>query len=571
MLNEEEKVFNTKEEQLENIVNELNKIKKISDAKDNALIVSSDDEGKPLTFLKKLKMSGALEKVEVKDGKLDIKLNENFCGTIDFCGDLTSYKRYRREGDGYDRTGPFIIERPFGNEIIIDVFEELLNKIQQHNEKHKQKDKQIQFVAVPGNHEFLGFQGNEDNRAVVGEYEKFQIDPIDGRQALKTKLRGVKVIADIQKYYLKQVKENGEEKDIVDDDYGDSIGNIAEKIDKLEKEISNINSLIKNIDEEKMEDINKDIEILKKNRKATGLTNINDLTLSKLNVLQWNKTPLLSKIVFCHNGKKFRTLHSFALFASPKALAEYGTDYYYNPEKITEDNQQDHFRTNLNKNIVNINGVNNKSFPDKTVFDCNIIATFVGHEGERLIMFQTDKVFCVDTTGDRYMLFIVDVDNNCIQGYDIETRENKEFHKIKTYDVREKKYVKIQSNIRGYLARKKYQAKKKNTVKIQSNIRRHLAKQKLNTYKDDIRRYLEETYGGSYISDFIENFFSKYKDEEFQKDFCNCFGGNRNDWFGFLSKDNNKQKLVVDKQPKKIKNNSKLINKKKKKTSLKKQ
>ena len=555
MPKEEEQVFKTQEAQLENIVNELKNINKISDAKDNALIVSSDDEGKPLTFLKKLKMSGAIEQVEVKDGKLDIKLNENFCGTIDFCGDLTSYKRCaknRTEAYSGNRTGPFAIERPFGNEIIIDVFEELLKKIKEHN-KTKQKDKQIQFVAVPGNHEFLGFQGNEDNLAVVGKYKKFETDPVDGRQALKTKLRGVKVIADIQKYYLEQVKENGEEKDIVDDDYGDSIGNIAEKIKKLDEESKNIGELIKNIDEEKMEKINEDIEILKEDIKRNGyLKNTNDLTLSKLNVLKWNKSNLLSKIVFCHNGKKFRTLHSFALFAQQEAWEEedlVGVD----GKKITADNQKKHFGTNLNQNIVNIDGVSRKSFPDKKVFKYNKIATFVGHEGYRIVDKQTGKVFCVDTTSKQYMLFIVDEENK-IQGYDLKTGKivTLECMKMETYDVREKKYVKIQSNIRRHLAKKK--AIK---YKIQSNIRRHLEKK--------------------YCDFLIKEFFSPYnnvdaafKDEEFRKKFCKHFSEEQN-WFGFLPQDDNKQKLVVDKEPKKIKNNNKLINKKKKKTSLKKQ
>ena len=425
MSQNEEKVFSTMKDQLEDIVKEVNKIGKINDAKDDALIVSSDDEGKPLRFLKKLKRSGVIDKVEVKDGKLDIKLNENFCGTIDFCGDLTSYKRHRNKNNNSLKTGRLLIESPFGNEIIIDVFEELLNKIKKHN-VNKNKEKQIQFVAVPGNHEFLGFQGDLDNLAVAGFCNKkdsgngewgYYEETVDGMQALKTKLRGVKVIADVQKYFLEQVKNNREEKDIVDDDYGDSIDNIDEKIKKLDKESKNIEDLIEDIDKEHTEEINKDIEILKENRAKTRLANINDLTLSKLNVLQWNKSNLLSKIVFCHNGKKFRTLHSFALFAQKGAGNE--NDWFCDDDKkITADNQQEHFRENLNKNIVNINGVNEKSFPDKKVFKNNKISTFVGHEGKRYVCDQTCKVFCVDMTGKRYMMFIVDENNN-IQGYDL--------------------------------------------------------------------------------------------------------------------------------------------------------
>ena len=142
--------------QLEDIVNELKNIDKISGAKNNDLIVSSDDEGKPLTFLKKLKCAGAIKSVSIKDGKLDIKLNENFCGTIAFCGDLTSYKGL----------GKACIERQFGNEIIIDVFKELLEKVKEQNKNQKDRKKQIKFVAVPGNHEFLSFHGIDDDFAI---------------------------------------------------------------------------------------------------------------------------------------------------------------------------------------------------------------------------------------------------------------------------------------------------------------------------------------------------------------------------------------------------------------------
>ena len=476
------------QEQLEDIVKEVNNIDKISDAKNDALIVSSDDEGKPLTFLKKLKCAGVVESVAIdKDGKLDIKLNENFCGTIDFCGDLTSYKRHSRQGEVLNRTGPFAIERPFGNEIIIDVFEELLNKIKKHN-NDKNKEKQIQFVAVPGNHEFLGFQGLEDNLAVVGKYKEFQIDPVDGMQALKIKLRGAKVIADIQKYFFEQVKNNGEEKDIVDDDYGDGETKIGDKINNLTNYIKKVQGVIDDIESNKMQDINEDIQSFKDKYNGTS-DSINGLELQKLNVLQWNKSHLLSKIVFCHNGKKFRTLHSFALFAQEGAGNE--NDVFCDDDKkITANNQKEHFGKNLNQNIVNIYGVNRKSFPDKKVFKNNKISTFVGHEGTRDVKYQTEKVFCVDEQGYNSGAVLFIVDNNCIQGYYIQTGQKikDEFKKIETYDVekeKEKMYVKIQSNIRRHLARKKYQAKKKNAVKIQSNIRRYLVKNKFKIMKKE--------------------------------------------------------------------------------------
>ena len=506
-----------------------------------------------------MKRAGVIESVAIdKDGKLDIKLNENFCGTIDFCGDLTSYKRNPKKRERSYRTGKFEIERPFGNEIIIDVFEELLNKIKKHN-SYKNKEKQIQFVAVPGNHEFLGFQGNEDNLAVVGGYEKFKIDPVNGMQALKTKLRGVKVIADIQKYFFEQVKNNGEEKDIVDDDYGDSIDNIDEKIKKLDEESKQIEGLIEVINKKKTEEINKDIEILIRSMRTRRYPkNIVDLKLSKLNVLQWNKSNLLSKIVFCHNGKKIRTLHSFAFFAEPGAGDENDV-FVADDKKITADNQKKHFGKNLNQNIVNTDGVGNKSFPCKKVFKNNKISTFVGHEGTRYVKDQTEKVFCVDEQYYKTGAVLFIVDNNCIQGYDIKTGKTikDEVMKIDTYDVKkEKMSVKIQRNIRRHLARKKHQAKKKNAVKIQRNICKYLAKKK---YGDSlVEHYFEQTNG-------VDNF----KRTQFQEAFCKHFGGKQNDWFGFLSKDDDKQELVVDKKQKKIKNRNKIINRNRQ-TSLKK-
>ena len=182
-------------------------------------------------------------------------------------------------------------------------------------------------------------------------------------------------------------------------------------------------------------------------------------------------------------------MHSFALFVN-----------HY--DDITSDNQQKLFEKNLNQNIVNIYGVNRKSFPDKKVFKNNKISTFVGHEGTRDVDKQTKKVFCVDEQGYNAGAVLFIVDNNCIQGYYIQTGQKikDEFKKIETYDVgkeKEKMYVKIQSNIRGYLAMKKYQAKKKNAVKIQRNIRRYLAKKKYQAKKknavkiqSNIRRYL---------------------------------------------------------------------------------
>ena len=149
-------VGNKKLEVLQKIAEEVNeKAEKINGIKEDALVVVSDIEGRAGDFLVKLKHTGVIDKVEVdKDtGKLIIHLNKNFCGTIDFCGDLTCYKKD--------------LVPPFGNEIVIEVFEELLAQIKKHNENNKAKDKQIQFVDVPGNHEFYDFRGGDDKEALL--------------------------------------------------------------------------------------------------------------------------------------------------------------------------------------------------------------------------------------------------------------------------------------------------------------------------------------------------------------------------------------------------------------------
>ena len=185
---------------------------KIEGIENDALVAVSDIEGRAEDFLVKLKHAGVIDRVNVdgNTGKLNIHLNENFCGTIDFCGDLTAYKNVR----------------PFGNEIVIEVFEELLEQIKAHNEG-KEKDKQIQFVAVPGNHEFYDFWGLQDEGAISS--------PKDGeKDPLLIKLRSLKVIAEIQKYFLEQVKRNGD--DIKDNDYKDTDVNIETRIKLLDNE-----------------------------------------------------------------------------------------------------------------------------------------------------------------------------------------------------------------------------------------------------------------------------------------------------------------------------------------------
>ena len=492
---------------------------KIDGIENDALVVVSDIEGRAKDFLLKLKHTGVIDMVDVdKDtGKLKICLNKDFCGTIDFCGDLTAYKDALR---------------PFSNEIVTEVFEELLEQIKEHN-KDKDKDKQIQFVAVPGNHEFYEFWGNLDLDSLLRK--------TDGdKEPLLIKLKSLKVIAEIQKYFLQQVRDNND--DITDNDYQYKEIDINERIKLLDNECKmlgiiynalsdkgidpanyfdyfiNYDSKKKNVEENKenikngcfkittkggkitneectkeennfyWKSITKEnlkkiftddvyclpfsniLEILKSNHKyqensgentewtealinkklndlksvlddeavalnesmkwpcyqddlKTKLTSIKDLEtklksfkvaiqklkqelsekgyiteaeskdedpISLLRPLFWDKSALLSKIVFNHRGKKFRTLHHFGLFVPANRLAH----------NLTEDNQNEIFADSFSRNNqFNIDALNWASLRHlkRDIFKNNKIPTLFGHEGKWRPDAQTSKMYCVDT------------------------------------------------------------------------------------------------------------------------------------------------------------------------------
>ena len=515
---------------------------KIDGIENDALVVVSDIEGRAEDFLIKLKHTGVINGVEVdkKTGKLKIHLNENFCGTIDFCGDLTAYKNVR----------------PFGNEIVIEVFEELLEQIKAHNEG-KEKDKQIQFVAVPGNHEFYDFWGLQDEGAISS--------PKDGeKDPLLIKLRSLKVIAEIQKYFLEQVKRNGD--DIKDNDYKDTDVNIETRIKLLDNEckmleiiydvlsskgaylgndfydyfinykdrkevlqktkdditngcfmiktkkgriadkdveITNTNNKFfgkKCITKQDLKNIFKDevcylsfkeiLEILKSNKKykensgkytewtedlineklsdlgkvldnenfvlekttdwsafhgdlESKITSIKKLEhqwksfetsiqpfkekllqngfkgkiedenpISVFRPLFWDKSALLSKIIFNHRGKKFRTLHHFGLFV-PKNCPD---------ERLTTDSQNEIFtKAFLRNNQFNLGAIGcyDLRHLKRNIFENNNIPTLFGHEGMWLSDAQTSKMYCVDTghSDNLNVVCVVDSNNNITPYY----------------------------------------------------------------------------------------------------------------------------------------------------------
>ena len=292
-------------------VDNTSKLNVSDDTLNKALIPLSDVEGEPDTFLIKLKQANVIKEVKINSEthKLEIVLNPDFCGTIAFCGDLTSYKL----NDDYS-----LHVHRYGNEMIIELFEELLAQIKEHN-KNKEKDKQIQFVAVPGNHEFYNFQALDDNKAMLNYF--VQQYGIDCGSALLVKLRGLKVIAEIQKYFLKQAQTNGDDiKDEDYDDYDDNTDNntyIAEKKEALQNDIDWLDCHISNIISYKEQNLQAPDYILNEIDEIVRSGKMPN-TFNALPQFNWTSSALLPKIVFSHHGRKFRVLHSFALFTPEK-------------------------------------------------------------------------------------------------------------------------------------------------------------------------------------------------------------------------------------------------------------
>ena len=417
---------------LKDIAEEVNEnANKIKGIKNDALVVVSDIEGRAKDFLVKLKHTGVIDSVDVeeKTGKLKICLNKDFCGTIDFCGDLTAYK----------------VLQPFRNEIVIEVFEELLAQIKEHN-KNKEKDKQIQFVAVPGNHEFYNFWGGPDSVIMASS--------TDGDKGpLLIKLKSLKVIAEIQKYFLEQAQTNGDDiKDEDYDDYDDNTDNntyITEKKEALQNDIDWLDCHISNI-----------ISCKEKNLQATDyiLNEIDEIvrsgkmpnTFNTLLQFNWSSSALLPKIVFSHHGRKFRILHSFALF-TPEEYLKLDNSRKNNAalRTIYVDDQQQIFKNAFKQGVRNVAGVDIKDFPDKSVFANNKIPTFVGHEGTKRkkddfvgLKQQSPLAFCVDETNftPSGYTHIVD-DDNFIKGYMVYQGKNMRDWKMNDNDTYQKRKV----------------------------------------------------------------------------------------------------------------------------------
>ena len=417
-----------KNAQLRSIVAEVEKTNVISRLKGNELVVFSDIEGKPGELLEKLKSAGVINRVEVDEetGKLKIHLNENFCGTINFCGDLTSYKTYK---------GEVLIERPYGNEIVIEVFEALLEQIKKHNQE-KDKKQQIQFVAVPGNHEFLECCGFDDLCALAAT--DVAIDEkcknITKTTSLLAKIKGLKVIAEIQKYFLEQACKNKD--DIADDDYDSDYNEnkILADIQPLQGDIQKLNGMINNIDKclKQVSEYVKFVRLLldnknactedsEKQQKEKGLYKKWEETLARLKKelgpLFWKNSNVLLKMLFCHQNKKFRTLHSFSLFTPEDYLNKDCTDKCADEETLKQ-KQKEVYSKAFKERHLNDEGIEKKKLPTKQCFSDNYVPTLVGHEGSMSPDGQTESVYCVDHTHELPggLVFIVD-ENNYIKPY----------------------------------------------------------------------------------------------------------------------------------------------------------
>ena len=415
-----------KNAQLRNIVAEVEKTRVIPGLKGNELVVFSDIEGKPCELLEKLKSAGVIDSVNNVNGKIEIKLNPEFHGTINFCGDLTSYKTHN---------GEVLIERPYGNEIVIEVFEALLGQIKEHN-KGKDKKQQIQFVAVPGNHEFLECCGIDDLCALaatdVGIDEKCK--NITKTTSLLAKIKGLKVIAEIQKYFLEQACKNKD--DIADDDYYPDYNEnkiladiklLGEDIEKLKGMKNNIDKCLKQVSEYVkfvrllLDNKNACTEDSEKQQKEKDLYKKWEATLAwlkkELGPLFWKNSNVLLKMVFCHQNKKFRTLHSFSLFTPKDYLNKDCTDKCANEEKLKQQ-QKAVYSKAFKDRYLNDEGIEKKKLPTKQCFSDNYVPTLVGHEGGMSPDRQTESVYCVDHRHEYSggLVFIVD-ENNYIKPY----------------------------------------------------------------------------------------------------------------------------------------------------------
>ena len=173
-------VFNElKAKKLEKIAALMDGVTADKSFKKDEVLTTTDIEGNVIPFLTELKLGGMVKKLTIDNGtnRLEPTLSTDWRGALAFCGDLTSFKttNVRRSLDE---------KYQFGNEIVIELFEDLLDKLEEHNrpiresnrnkKEGEKKEEEAKFASVPGNHEFLHFCGTHDMDALIANDKGYQ-------------------------------------------------------------------------------------------------------------------------------------------------------------------------------------------------------------------------------------------------------------------------------------------------------------------------------------------------------------------------------------------------------------
>ena len=443
---EDKKVFDDlKKEKLKYIEGLISGVKADKSFKKDEVLTTTDIEGDVIPFLTELKLGGMVKNVTFneKTNRLELTLNEDWRGALAFCGDLTSFKKTGMNYLVDDR-------HQFGNEIVIELFEDLLDKLEEHNRpirernkstQNKEKEEEAKLVAVPGNHEFLHFCGVDDMPPLYAnntDYQpKFyygennqQVFYITPKHALRIKVRAARVLAKWQLYQFQQALRN--RYNIEDDDYGDKYSDVdyEKRLNKyceeLKTYIDECEFLLEAIcDNKKWEDIKLALEDLyvpsdpsdpesletyqdRMEDKYKELIEDKRTHIQALKVLMVEHSALHSKCILSHKGKKLRVLHYVGFGADRKDLPPHRDDWFENEELIAKWKEQCNnrqFFKNLNDNKWNLGGVGNRIHYNKEcteemdylnmTTDGNGIFTISGHNGNPLP--KTDKYqICID-------------------------------------------------------------------------------------------------------------------------------------------------------------------------------
>ena len=389
-----------RQEQLNKIIENVKNIEQGDQMPNDGIVATSDLEACPSAFLDRLKAAGIINNIRLEGDKITFNIADNWNGALAFCGDLTSFK------DPGSAKEPLL-----GNEILIELFEEFFDRLVEHNkeiiganaaplpnQQNIAKAEEAKFAAIPGNHEFLSFCGIQDMYALVGDYKNKKVS---SQQALQVKVRALRIIAKIQKYYFEQVKRNNW--DINDLDYGDrhcklkngrfardgkAMDNLDSYIEGLEKYIAECEALLKEIeDKNKCNKICQDIKntLTDWNEKGDNQWWISEHQGS-LKLLNWSQSALHSKLMLYNNGLRVRLMHSPTLGA-PSSFQQDN----WNDEALSYCGNYNSLRPyvgyNLNYCLLNTHAINHKFFkksdgkPDLSFFSGNQYFTLWGHVG----------------------------------------------------------------------------------------------------------------------------------------------------------------------------------------------